>query len=249
MAGIIFLLLPVPIVLIASVDSGSTLSFPPRSVSMRWYANVFVEREWLTALINSVKFATVSAILAGILGAFGAYGTKHLTGRKKRLAIAAVIFPAVLPAVVIGVASLLFFSQIGLLNTDASIIISHTVLSLPVTFLVILSSASKYALDLEDVACAMGASRLYAISRVTVPALLPSIISATCLAFIISFDEAVVALFLTGRDTTTLPRKIFDGLRYDLDPTAAAVAGFLIVLWIILSLAAFFVWSKVRVNK
>lgn len=234
-AVVIFLIAPLLVIIPMSFDGGEFLRFPPSELSIRWYEEFITNPEWFLPLKRSVTIAIGATLLATILGVCGAYGLLHWAGTGRNLIAAVFMLPLVISPVIIGVGQLFVFSHTGLNDSAIGVISSHAMLCFPVVFLFVLGGLGRSALNLENVACSLGAKRWYAFLRVTFPSILPSLAGGSILSFIISFDEAIIVLFITSHRTYTLPRQIFDGIRYDLDPTVAAITSTIVILWIVLA--------------
>ncbi|WP_192256567.1 ABC transporter permease [Mesorhizobium silamurunense] len=234
----LFLIAPSVIIVIMSFSGSTLLQFPPEQWSLRWYESYFGSVEWRDATIVSVKVAVMTAIVATPLGTAAAYainaGTLRLTGAISALLTASLIIPVIL----IGIGTFFLYARIGLNNTLTGLVIAHTVQALPLVVLTVLSGLRSYDMSQEMVARSLGAGRFAAFFQVTMPQLRFSIVSGALFAFITSFDEVVVSLFISGGETTTLTRRMFNALRDQIDPTIAAISTCLIVLSIVLLSAA-----------
>ena len=234
----LFLIAPSVIIVIMSFSGSTLLEFPPQQWSLRWYQSYFGSVEWRDATIVSVKVAIMTAIVATPLGTAAAYavnaGTLRLTGTINAVLTASLIIPVIL----IGIGTFFLYARIGLNNTLTGLVIAHTVQALPLVVLTVLSGLRSYDMNQEMVARSLGAGRFAAFFQVTMPQLRFSIVSGALFASITSFDEVVVSLFISGGETTTLTRRMFNALRDQIDPTIAAISTCLIVLSIILLSAA-----------
>jgi putative spermidine/putrescine transport system permease protein len=219
----LFLVLPLVVVFPLSLSSAPYLQFPPPGFSLRWYQSYFGDPVWIDATIRSLVIAattTLGSLLVGMPLAFslvrGRYPGRMLLDR---LAIA----PMIVPTIIISVAVYGIFAKLRLIGAWYGIALAHTILALP--FVVIVLGAGLRGLDetLEQAALGLGASRWQAVRHITLPEIRPSIVTAAVLAFITSFDELVVAMFLAGSQMT-LPKKMFDNIRMEIDPTIAAVS-------------------------
>jgi putative spermidine/putrescine transport system permease protein len=152
------------------------------------------------------------------------------------LLVGSLATPIVIPPLILAVGFLRLFSTLHVYDTYASVVCAHLVLALPYAYVVMALGFRRIDRRLEDVACRLGATRLESFLRVTVPQLRPSLVAAGFLSFLISFDEPVMALFITGTRTRTLPRQIFEMVRYDADPAVAAVSVLFIALSVIVAL-------------
>lgn len=228
--GVVFLALPLLAALIVSVEPGTRLRFPPSGFSLRWYNNALLNTQWSVPLLRSCFFALCSSVFAVIVGLSGAYGLARIKPLRALLT-GIFVLPIFIPPVVLAVGQYFFFGSLGLIDTGFAIVLSHTAITFPIAFVFAAIALSSPVLALEDIACTLGAPRWYAIWRITVPTIRSSMLAAGFLSFVTAFDEAVLSLFLGSRHAKTLPRQMFDGLRYDLDPTVAAIAGLAVVGW------------------
>ena len=224
-----FLILPLVIVFPLSVSSAPYLEFPPPGFSWRWYENYFGDPVWIAATWRSLKIATAAMLLSLLVGtplAFSLVRGRY-PGRVvlERLAAA----PMIVPAIILSVAVYGLFAKLKLIGAWYGIALAHTVLALPFVVIVLGAGLKGFDESLEAAALGLGASRWQAVWRVTLPQIRPSLVSAAVLAFITSFDELVVAMFLAGSEMT-LPKKMFDNIRMEIDPTIAAVSVLQILL-------------------
>ncbi len=224
-----FLLLPLLIVFPLSVSSAPFLQFPPPGFSWQWYARYLNDPVWIDATLRSLEVGAATVMLSLAIGfpltfslVRGRYPGRALLDRLMAT-------PMIVPTIVTSIAVYGLFSRWHLIGSLLGLAIAHTVLALP--FVLIVCGAGLRGLDrsLEQAAEGLGASALTILSRVILPQMGPSLVSAAVLAFITSFDEVVVALFLAG-SRMTLPKKMFDNIRMEIDPTIAAVSVLQILL-------------------
>jgi len=238
----LFLVSPLLVVVPISFSGGSYLRFPPESYSLRWYATYFGSETWIDATLLSVLVGVVATVLSvafGFLFALGiTRGLRKWSGALEKLALA----PMIVPSIVYSVSMYALFADLRLVGTWYGIALAHTVLCLPFVIIVLTAGLKEFDIDQETAAIGLGASRLVAIRRITIPQIRSSLFSAAFLAFITSFDELVVAMFLSGT-FGTLPKKMFDNIRLQIDPTIAAVS----VLEIAMVVIVMFV--LLRMNK
>ena len=191
---------------------------------MRWYEALFTSADWMRSLKNSLLIAPAATLLAVVLGTLAAVGLTRAEFRGKALLMTVLISPMVVPVVIIGVASYLFFAPLGMGNSYLSLITVHAVLGVP--FVIITVSATLQGFNYN-----FGARRGQP-WRLAADRVLPGdpaadrtgVISGALFAFATSFDEVVVTLFLAGPEQITLPRQMFSGIRENLSPTIAAAA-------------------------
>jgi ABC-type spermidine/putrescine transport system permease subunit II len=231
-AVLLFLCLPIAVVVPMSFSSASSLEFPPPGLSLRWYHSFFGDPRWLGAAGTSALVACASSIGALILGSVASYGLVRGSFRGRALLEGNFIAPLILPPVITAVALYIFFARIGLLGTMAGLIVAHTVLTVPYVVLVMAVAIRQFDVRIEQVAYSLGASWFRMFRSVLLPNLLPSVLAAWIFAFIISFDEVIVTLFLAGA-YDTIPKRMFNELILQVNPTITAIATLLIALSVV----------------
>ena len=231
-ATLVFLVLPILIVVAMSFSSASSLQFPPPGLSLRWYEAFFSDPRWVEALITSTVLALASSVVALVLGSAAAYGIVrgHFPGRG--LIDANFMAPLILPTIVVAVAMYLALAKVGLLGTWVGLVASHVVLSVPFVVLVVGVAIRSFDERIEQVAFTLGASRAQTVVRVLLPNLVPSLASAWILALISSFDEVIVTLFVAGV-YQTVPKRMFNELVLQVNPTITAIATILIAVSVV----------------
>lgn len=219
-----FLALPVLVLVPLSLTSGQLLTLPVPGFSLHWYAVFLTDPRWQLATRNSVVVGLATALAAASLGTAAAWGLHrgHFPGR--RLIIAALAVPLVVPSVIAGVAMYFAFATVGLVGTLPGLVLAHTVLALPYVTIVVGAALRGFDARLLLAAESLGASRITAFRRVVLPEIAPGIAAGALFAFAISFDELIVALFIAGPDQFTLPRQMLAGLREQLSPAICAAA-------------------------
>ena len=228
-ASLIFLFLPVVIVIPMSFSSAQSLQFPPPGLSLRWYIEFFQDAAWETSLVNSLVVATLSSGLALGLGALAAYGLVRGNFFGRAALDANFLAPMIVPTIITAVALYIAFAKIGLLGSYTGLVIAHTLNSVPYVVLVMSVAVSSLDIRIEQVARSLGAGELTVLRRVVLPNLMPSVVASWIFAFIVSFDEVVLALFLFG-NKYTVPKQMFTRLELKVDPTITVVATLLIVV-------------------
>ena len=227
---LIFLIAPSLIVIPMSFSAGETLSFPPPGYSLRWYENFFTQPEWQSAARNSMIVAVLTTIVATVLGTGISIALMRGSVPARNLATSLFLTPMIVPAIVTAVAVYGLYVRFRLVGTVQGLVLAHTVLALP--FVMINVSAVLQGMDirLEHASRSLGATPVRTFFLVTLPLIRPGILAGALFAFITSFDELVVALFISGDRAATLPVQIWSGLRFEINPTVAAVSTLLIVL-------------------
>jgi len=227
----VFLLLPIAIVVLMSVNPGEYLAFPPRGLSLRWYLSFLRSEPFTTALVRSVIVALTAAGLASLLATPAAiFYVRHLGYAREPYRLT-MLAPLLLPEVLTSIALLIFFNQYFLgTRTAIPLVIGHVVITVPFVFLTVTSALYNLPAGVEEAARTLGAGAWTAFRRVTFPLIKSGITTGAMLAFIMSFDNVNISLLLKPLGTSTLPIQLFDYLRYDFDPTAAAVSTISIAL-------------------
>jgi putative spermidine/putrescine transport system permease protein len=230
---LLFLALPILLIVVVSFSSATYLTFPPPAFGLRWYRAYAGSAGWLAATWLSLAVGAAVVVLATVLGTLAAVGLSRLP-RGARAAVGALILsPMIVPGIVVAIGIYYAFSRYGLVGTPVALVLAHTCLAVP--FVVISVSASLAGFDrrLTQAARSLGATPWGAFRQVTLPLIRPGVMVGALFAFITSFDELIVALFLSGSGAVTLPRRMWDDLRFDIDPTIAAVSTLTIVLTVL----------------
>ena len=235
----VFLLAPIAIVVIAAFNAGEYLRFPPEGLSLRWFGRFLGSEPFVRAFWFSLKLASMVTVLSTLLGGAAAFYVVRHAGRFRDLLQLFFVAPLQLPAILTGIALLIFFYSLGLGTRGmAGLLIGHTVVSIPYVFLMVGAVLLRFDRTLEEAARSLGASAWTSFRRVTLPLIRGGVISGALFAFITSFDQFPVSLLLVSVGNTTLPIQLFDYLRFSFDPTAAAastvsVAMSVAVVWLI----------------
>jgi ABC-type spermidine/putrescine transport system permease subunit II len=236
----VFLMLPLVVVVPISFSASSYLRFPPPGWSLRWYRAFIDDPVWVAAAWRSLQVALCTTVLATLLGTLLAFSIVRgrYPGKQALNQLAAT--PLIVPTIIYSVAVYGLFAMLRLIGDWRGIAVAHTVHALPFVVIIIAAALRTFDASLEHAAMGLGAGRLRAVWRVTLPQIRPAIVSAMFLAFISSFDELVIAMFLGGSNMT-LPKKMFDNIINEIDPVIAVVSVLQIVLVsVILVLAARF---------
>ena len=229
-AVLIFLVAPILIIVPMSFTSGNLLVFPLPGFSTRWYESLTEGSAWTDATKNSLFIGLSATALAMILGVMAASGLARANFALKPVLIALILSPVLMPIVITAVGMYFFFAGVGLSGTYSGLILAHTALGVPFVVITVLASLEGFDHNLTKAAATLGASPLTAFRKVTLPIIFPGIASGALFAFVTSFDEIVVTLFLAAPTQRTLPRQIFSGVREYVSPGIAAVATLLVLL-------------------
>lgn len=225
-----FLVLPTLIVIPMSFSASQYLEFPPREWSFRWYANYLHSPAWIQATVTSLKAGTLTALVATPLGTIAAYGLSASRLRLARALMPLLLTPIIVPVILVGIGVFYAYVRLKLVNTLTGLVLAHSMLAIPVVMMVVTSALKSYDMSQELAARSLGASRPLAFLLITLPQIRFALITSAVLAFLTSFDEVVIAMFVSGGDNATLTRVMFNALRDQIDPTIAAISTVMIVL-------------------
>ena len=243
---LLFLLLPISIVFPLSLTDQRFLSLPYEAPSLQHYVTFFTSERWLTSTWQSLVIAVFSTVLAVASGTLCAIGCWKLSTRLTDLVRVLMLLPIIVPSIVYALGIYRLWIRLDLLDTYLGIILVHGVTGIPYVMITVSATLANFDPRLEQAARSMGANLSQTLRWVIMPRVMPGIASGAIFAFIHSWDELVIVLFIAGRNVFTLPRRMWDGINEHLDPTMAAVATVLIVLTIILLAAEFLLRGKKR---
>jgi putative spermidine/putrescine transport system permease protein len=225
-----FLILPTIIVIPMSFSASQYLEFPPRAWSLRWYQNYVSSPAWMQATWTSLKAGLLTAIVATPLGTAAAYGLFVSRLRAAALVVPILLTPIIVPVILVGIGVFYAYVRLKLVNTLIGVVLAHSMLAIPLVMMVVTSALKSYDMNQEMVARSLGASRPKAFFLVTLPQIKFAIVTSAVLSFLTSFDEVVIAMFVSGGDNSTLTRNMFNALRDQIDPTIAAISTVMIVI-------------------
>jgi putative spermidine/putrescine transport system permease protein len=246
----VFLLAPIVVIVPIAFSSSSLLNYPLPGLSLQWFEVIFTPYPWMLALQNSVVIAAATTVLATVLGTLAAYGLTSVEFRAKPLLMALLISPMMVPLVITALAAYFAFSRVGLIHTLSGMILAHTVLAAPFVVITVSATLQNFDRNLVRAAESLGANPLVAFFTVTLPLIMPGVVSGAIFAFITSFDEIVVALFIAAPGQFTLPRQLFSGLRDNLDPSIVAIATLLIAVSIsLMAVVELLRWRAERLGR
>jgi putative spermidine/putrescine transport system permease protein len=230
---LLVMILPIVVVVLLSFSSASYLTFPPPAFGVRWYREYLGSRDWMAATWLSLEVCIAVVALSTVLGTAAAMGLARLPAMVRSLATGLILSPLIMPVIVVAIGLYYAFARFGLVGTPAGLILAHTCLAVPFVVTSVGASLSRFDRRLEMAALSLGATPFGAFRQVTLPLILPGVLVGGLFAFITSFDELVVALFLSGANAVTLPRRMWEDLRYALDPTIAAVSTLTIAVTVL----------------
>jgi len=232
----VYILVPLVILFPVSFSSADVLVFPPPGYSLRWFEKILSSPEWITAALTSLRIGAATCILSLVLATATVLGFgRHF--KFQGVGEAIVLAPLTVPAVVFALGAYLTFSRFGLVDTEVGIIIAHTVLIFPVVYLVASATYSSIDPGLSLAAASLGANPWRTFTTVIFPLLLPGLAVGAMLAMLLSFDESVASIFLSDLSVKTLPRKLWEGIRFNTSPESAAVSAMLLGVTLLVVIA------------
>ena len=260
-----FLVLPLVVIIPLSFNAepyftftSNMLALRPEGFSLRWYRDIiengmarpdqakwtaaylldaWYNANWLQAARNSVFLGLSATLLATAIGTLAALGLSEANFPHRRMIIAVILSPMIVPIVITSAAFYFFFSSVGLSHTYLGIIMAHALLGVPFVVITVLATLSSFDAALTRAAATLGANPFTTFRRVTLPLIMPGVATGALFAFITSFDEVVAVIFLAGPEQRTIPRQMWSGIREQISPTILAVATILIIFSMALLLA------------
>lgn len=226
----VWLLAPILIVIPMGFTDKRSLSFPPKGWSLEWYRNFFSDPQWYDALVTSLEIAVLVTLVATLLGTAASFALVRGEFPLKKVVSALLLAPLVVPVVIIAIAVFAAFLRWRLSGTVRGFVLAHTALAVPFVIITVSSSLRTFDRRLERAAQNLGAGPMATFRQVTLPMILPGVLSGALFAFITSFDEVVVALFVQSPDVRTLPVQMFTSVTREVDPTIAAASSMMLVL-------------------
>jgi putative spermidine/putrescine transport system permease protein len=226
----LLLMVPILIVCVLAFSGEGYLRFPPSSFSLRWFAAFFGDTRWRQSLSSSIIIALIACVISTVLGFFAAYAFVRGDFRAKKIVLSVLLIPIIVPHVITAIAMYFVTAKFGLIGNVVWIGFCHAVVTLPIVVLILLSSLQGVDINLERAGLSLGGSRIYVFRRVVIPLAFPGIMSSALFAFLASFDELIISLFLAGVRAQTLPVRIWNSLHLELEPVIAAVSAFLIAV-------------------
>jgi putative spermidine/putrescine transport system permease protein len=234
----LFLVAPTLIVVPMSFSDSQYLEFPPQRWSTRWYDHYFGSAEWMSATVTSLTAAFLTMLVATPLGVLAAYGLHTSQVRAGRFVLILLITPMMVPLILVAIGAFYVYVKLQVLYTMLGLVLAHSMLALPLVVIVTASALKSYDMNQEMAARALGAPRWRAFLTITLPQIRFAVVTAALLSFLTSFDEVVVAMFISGGDNSTLTRNMFNALRDQIDPTIASISTIMIAITSALMTAA-----------
>jgi len=236
-AVLFFLILPILVIIPLSFNAEPFFTFTrgmmtlePSAYSLRWYDAIVTNPNWILAIKNSFIIGFFATIVATVLGTTAAVGLSSQNMPFKRIIMALLLSPMIVPLIIIAAGMFFFYTKFGLAGSYVGLIIAHAALGVPFVIITVTATLSGFDKSLYHAGLSMGASPLKTFFDVVIPLIRPGVISGAMFAFVTSFDEVVLVLFLAGPGQRTIPRQMFSGLREQINPTILAVATLLILV-------------------
>ena len=224
----VWLMTPIVIVVILAFSGDGYLRFPPTGLSLQWFARFFGNLQWQRALLSSLIIGAIACVVSTSIGFFAAYAFLRAEFHGKKLLLSLMLTPVIVPSIITAIAMYYLASKLHLIGSFLWLGLCHAVIALPIVVLILLAALHAVDPNLERAALGLGSGRIRVFWRIVLPIALPGVMSAALFAFLASFDELLIALFLSGVHAQTLPVRIWNSLNLQVEPTIAAVSAFLI---------------------
>lgn len=235
LAGPAFFIVPV------SFTTQSFIEWPPNFFSLKWYEAVFEHSIWVTAITRSLFVGVVTATFAMLIGVPASFYLARQQFFGKTAALAFFLSPLILPRIIIAVALFYFYAPMGLIGTETGLILGHTLLALPYVVITVMAVLKNYDQRLDQAAASLGAPPRRVLWHITMPLIKSGLVAAFLFAFVTSFDELTIALFISAGVATTLPKQMWDDAILQVSPTLAAISTLLLIfVTIVILLAEYF---------
>jgi len=229
-SAIVFLIAPVLLLVPMSLGSAEIIEFPPSMIGIDQYRKFFSHPAWQTAVLNSLQVAVGTSIVSTTIGLLASLALVWGRFKGKGLINAFILSPMIVPLIVMALAFYITLSKLGMLGTRLGLILAYTPLTLPFSVLPISATLRGFDRSLEHAALNLGANRVQTFMKITFPIIRPGILTGAIFAFMIAFDEVVIALFICGSTAVTLPKKMWDVIRYEIEPMLPAISTLLLLL-------------------
>lgn len=243
-----FLMAPTLVVVPMSFTASNSLTFPPEGFSIRWYEKMLTDPQWSTGFVNSAQVAFLTALLATTLGTLAALGTVRGRFPGRSAVNALILSPLIVPVIIIAIGMFSVFVSWKVAGSIVGLVLAHTALAVPFVVINVATSLRTMDRNLELAAQSLGAGPVRTFRRITLPLILPGVLTGGLFAFITSWDEVVVSIFLTSARFRTLPVEMWEQVRQVVDPTVAAVSTTLLAVTTTVLLLAFVVRRQAPVR-
>lgn len=229
--GIIFIFLYLPIFVVVAYSFNQAVTGSGwTGFTMDWYEKLFEDLNVIVAFKNSLIIAVASTVVSSIIGTIGAVGLYKYNFKGKSVVEGLLNITIVIPEIIMGIALLMYFSQMGFSLGIGTLVLSHATFSIPFVFIVVKSRLAGFDSNIEDAAMDLGANRFKVFTSIIFPLILPGILSGAMIAFVLSFDDVIINFFVSGPESTTLPIKIFSMLKFGLSPEINALCTLMLLI-------------------
>ncbi|KEA64707.1 Spermidine Putrescine ABC transporter permease component potC [Marinobacterium lacunae] len=234
---LLFLMAPILVIIPLSFNAEpyftfteGMLAFDPDAYSLKWYQEILAEDKWMLAIKNSFYIGIMATIIATVLGTTAAIGLTRSEMPFQRMIMALLLSPMIVPLIITAAGMFFFYTQLDIAGSYLGVILAHAALGTPFVVITVNAALSGFDYSLVRASLGMGAKPVYTFFKVIMPLIRPGVISGALFAFVTSFDEVIVVLFLAGPEQRTIPRQMFSGLREEINPTILAVATLLVII-------------------
>lgn len=228
------LVLPILIIILFSFTNANYFNWPIEDFSLKWYEQFFTDQQWYMGLGRSLFVAFCTVLLSLFLGTLAALATYKLNFNFKKSFIALMLSPMLIPVIIISIALYYNFAPIGLTNSYIGIILGHSIVAFPMTFITISTGLAQINSDVEAAATSLGSTPFGVFFKITLPLIKPAIFSSAIFAFVTSIDELTITLYMSGAATKTLPIVMWETMRYNVSPLIAVASTLLVSAVVIL---------------
>jgi len=250
-AVLAFLMIPILVIIPLSFNAEpffsfteGMLAFEPSAYSLKWYEQILSDDKWLLAIKNSFIIGIFATLIATTLGTLAAIGLSNSEMPFQRSIMALLLSPMIVPLIITAAGMFFFYTQFNLVGNYLGVIIAHAALGTPFVIITVNAALAGFDHSLINASLGLGAKPGYTFFKITMPLIRPGVISGALFAFVTSFDEVIVVLFLAGPEQRTIPRQMFSGLREQINPTILAVATLLVILSALLLLTLEYLRSR-----
>lgn len=232
-----FLYLPIFVIAFYSFNQAKTGALWT-GFTLDWYHSLFNDSDVITAFKNSLSIAIMSTIISSLVGTIGAFGLYKYKFKGNSIVEALLNITIIIPEIIMGIALLVYFTQLNIPFGIGTLVFSHATFSIPFVLIIVRARISGFDSSIEDAAMDLGANRLKVFFTIVLPNILPGIAAGAMIAFILSFDDVIINFFVSGPASTTLPIKIFSMLRFGLSPEINALCTIMLIITFIILIMA-----------
>lgn len=234
---LLFLMAPILVIIPLSFNAepyftftDGMLALEPSAYSMKWYEEILSDQKWTLAIKNSFYIGLMATLIATVLGTTAAIGLTNSQMPFQRMIMALLLSPMIVPLIITAAGMFFFYTQLDIAGSYIGVILAHAALGTPFVVITVNAALAGFDYSLVRASLGMGAKPVYTFFKVIMPLIRPGVISGALFAFVTSFDEVIVVLFLAGPEQRTIPRQMFSGLREEINPTILAVATLLVII-------------------